>query len=87
MACLRRFLQHVLPEGFMKVRHCGVLHASGALPLATLRLMSVQAHPSAGQPPPRTPPPPLAARCPTWGAPMRVVMRLWPSHSACVDTG
>src|SRR4029450_766253 len=38
MACLRRFLQHVLPEGFMKVRHCGVLHSSCALPLATLRL-------------------------------------------------
>ena len=80
MEFLRRFLQHVLPDGFMKVRHFGFLHASCAIPLATIRLMIVQGHPSDGQPPPRTPPPPRAARCPTCGAPMRVVMRLWTSH-------
>jgi hypothetical protein len=33
----------------------------------------------------RTRPPP-AARCPTWGAPMRVVLRLWPSSRAFVET-
>jgi hypothetical protein len=77
---IRRFLQHGLPDGFMKVRHFGFLHASCAIPLATIRLMIVQAHPSDGQPPPR------AARCPTCGAPMRVVMRLWASHRAFVDT-
>ncbi len=82
----RRFLQHVLPDGFMKVRHFGLLHASCAIPLATIRLMIVQAHPSDGQPPPRPAPPPRAARCPTCGAPMRVVMRLWASHRAFVDT-
>jgi hypothetical protein len=38
---LRRFLQHGLPEGFVKVRHFGVLHASCALPPDTLRLMIV----------------------------------------------
>ena len=38
MEFLRRFLQHVLPEGFMKVRHFGFLHASCAVPLATIRL-------------------------------------------------
>ena len=76
MEFLRRFLQHVLPDGFMKVRHFGFLHASCALPLATIRLMIVQGHPSEGQPPPRTPPPPRAARCPTCGAPMRVVDKL-----------
>jgi hypothetical protein len=37
MEFLRRFLQHVLPEGFMKVRHFGFLHASCAVPLATIR--------------------------------------------------
>ena len=87
MEFLRRFLQHVLPDGFMKVRHFGFLQASCAIPLATIRFMIVQAHPSAGQPPLRTPPPPLAARCPTCGAPMHLVMRLWTSHSAFVDTG
>jgi Putative transposase/Transposase zinc-binding domain len=84
---LRRFLQHVLPDGFMKGRHFGFLHASCALPLATIRLLIVQAHPSEAQPPPRIPLPPRAARCPTCGAPMRVVMRLWTSHRDFVDTG
>jgi hypothetical protein len=84
---IRRFLQHVLPEGFMKVRHFGFLHASCALPLATLRLLMVQAHPSDAQPPPRKPPPPLAVRCPTCGAPMHIVMRVWTSHRDFVDTG
>jgi hypothetical protein len=84
---IRRFLQHVLPDGFMKVRHFGLLHASCAVPLETIRRLMVQAHPSEDQPPPRTPPPPRAARCPTCGAPMRVVMRLWTSHSDFIDTG
>ena len=83
---IRRFLQHVLPDGFVKVRHCGFLHASCALPLATIRLMIVQAHPSARQPPQRSPPPQLAARCPTCGAPMRVVMRRWTPNNGFVDT-
>jgi hypothetical protein len=53
MEFLRRFLQHVLPDGFQTVRHCGVLHASCTLPLATIRRMIVQAPPSDDQPPPR----------------------------------
>jgi hypothetical protein len=86
MECLRRFLQHVLPDGFMKVRHFGFLHASCALPLATIRLMIVQARPCDGQPMQPKPPPPLAAHCPTCGAPLRVVMRVWTSPRAFVDT-
>ena len=84
---LRRFLQHVLPHGFMKVRHFGLLHASCAIPLASIRLMIVQAHSLDGQPPPRSPPLPRTARCPTCGAPMQVVMRLWTSPRGFVDTG
>ena len=84
---IRRFLQHVLPHGFMKVRHFGFLHPSCAIPPATIRLMMGQVHLSDGRPPPRTPPPPRAARCPTCGAPMRVVMRVWTSHRDFVDTG
>lgn len=30
---IRRFLQHVLPKGFMKIRYFGFLHASSAIPL------------------------------------------------------
>jgi len=87
MEFLRRFLQHVLPDGFMKVRHFGFLQASCAIPLATIRLMIVPEHPSDGQPTQPKPPQPLAARCPTCGAPMRVVMRVWTSPRAFVDTG
>jgi hypothetical protein len=87
MECLRRFLQHVLPEGCMKVRHFGFFHASCAIPLATIRLLMGPGHPSDDQPPPRKPPPPLVARCPTCGTPMHVVMRLWTSSRAFVDTG
>ena len=86
MEFLRRFLQHVLPDGFMKVRHFGLLHASCAVPLATVRLLIGQVHPSKGRPSPRPPLPPRAARCPTCGTPMRVVMRLWTSPRAFVDT-
>src|SRR5262249_48635854 len=87
MAFLRRFLQHVLPHGFMKVRHFGFLHASGAVPLVTVRLLIVQGHPSEGQAPQGKLPPPRAARCPTCGAQRRVVMRLWTSPRAFGDTG
>lgn len=83
----RRFLQHGLPHGFLQVRHCGFLHASCAIPPATIRLMIGQAHPLDDPPPPRTPPPPRVARCPTGGAPMRVILRLWTAHRGFVDTG
>jgi len=73
MEFLRRFLQHVLPDGLQKVRHVGFLHASCAMSPATIRLMMVQGHPSEDQPPPRKPPLPRVARCPTCGAPMGVV--------------
>src|SRR5262249_47655070 len=84
---LRRFLQHVLPDGFVKVRHFGFLHASCAIPPDTLRRMIVQARPIDGKPTRIVPPQPLVALCPTCGTPMRVVMRLWTSHRAFVDTG
>jgi hypothetical protein len=84
---IRRFLQHVLPDGFVKVRHFGFLHASCAIPTDTLRLMILQAHPIDGKPIRIVPPQPRVALCPTCGAPMRVVMRLWTSNRAFVDTG
>jgi putative transposase/transposase-like zinc-binding protein len=84
---IRRFLQHVLPDGFQKVRHFGFLHASCPVPLVTIRRMIVQAPPGDDPPPPRTSPPPRAARCPTCGTPMRLVMRLWTSSRGFVDTG
>lgn len=83
---LRRFLQHVWPAGGMKVRPGGLLHASCAIPTDTLRRRIVPAHPMAGKPPQSVSPAPLATRCPTCGAPMRLVLRLWTSHRALVET-
>ena len=87
MEFLRRFLQHVLPDGFRKVRHFGLLPASCAVPPDTIRLMTSKAHPIGGQPTRLVPPAPSVACCPTCGGPMRVVMRLWTSNSAVLDTG
>src|SRR5262249_6635113 len=83
---IRRCLQHVVPEGFVKVRHCGFLHARCALPTDTLRLLIVQTHPSDFQPTPSLHPEPLAARCPTCGVPMRVALPLLTAPKALVDT-
>jgi hypothetical protein len=87
MEFLRRFLQHVLPDGFVKVRHFGFLQASCGIPSDTLRLLIAQAHPIAGKPMQIVPPQPFVVRCPTCGTPMCVVMRLWTSNRAFVDTG
>jgi hypothetical protein len=87
MEFLRRFLQHVLPDGLQKVRHFGFLHASCALSLATIRRLIGQEPSGEDQPPPRKPPLPRPARCPSCGAPMCLVMRLWTSHCDFVDTG
>jgi hypothetical protein len=87
LECLRRVLQHVLPDGCLNVRHGGLLHASGAVPPETIRLLSRQGHPSDGQPPPPRPPPPLVVRWPTCDVPLHVVMRVRTSPRAWVDTG
>lgn len=84
---IRRFLQHVLPDGFMNVRHFGFLHARCAIPPDTLCRMIVQARPIDFKPARIGPPQPLVALCPTCGAPMRVFMRLWTSTRAFADTG
>jgi hypothetical protein len=86
MEFIRRFLQHVLPHGFMKVRHFGLLHASCAIPPATIRLLIAQGRPINSQPPLHTPSPPRVTCCPTCGVPMHVVLRVWTSPKAFVDT-
>ena len=84
MEWLRRFLQHVLPEGVVNVRPFGLLPARCAVPLATIRLLMGQGHPREDQPP--RPPPPRVGDCPTGGVPMPVVMRVWTSPKAFADT-
>src|ERR1700747_2041517 len=64
---IRRFLQHVLPAGFHKVRYYGLWHASRREPLRNLRNLLLLAQPvsppaehAAPEPdgPPRAPPSP-----------------------------
>jgi hypothetical protein len=83
----RRCLQHVLPDGLMKVRHFGFVHASCAISINTLRSMSVPAHATPFKLTQSIPSQPLVALCPTCGKPMHVVMRLWTANSSFVDTG
>jgi hypothetical protein len=87
LAVLRRVLQHVLPDGLVPVRHGGLRPARGALPAATLRLLRVPGHPREAKPTQRTPPPPLALRCPTAGTSMRGGRRLGTSPNGFVETG
>ena len=87
MEFIRRFLQHVLPDGFMKVRHFGFLQASCTIPPDLLCRLILKAHPIGFQPTQIVHPQPLVALCPTCGAQMRIVMRLWTSNRAFVDTG
>jgi hypothetical protein len=74
---IRRFLQHVLPEGFMKVRHFGFMNTRCAISIDTLRLMILTRHPVACQKPDVEAPAPVRAACPTCGAPLRLVMHRW----------
>ncbi len=84
---MRRFLQHVLPAGFMKVRHCGCMNANCRIQTNTLRQM-ITAQTGATPAPPRSiATPPAQVTCPHCGAPLIVLSRVWPVHIAYDDTG
>jgi hypothetical protein len=85
---LRRFLLHVVPSGFMRIRHYGILaNCTRAEKLARCRALL-------GAPPTADPVPPIVdgsdlpddaaertpARCPRCGGPMRVVEVLAPQR-------
>jgi hypothetical protein len=87
IAFIRRFLPHVLPDGFMKARHFGFMNASCAISTDTMRLMILQRHPIGFKTPHVEAPASLVASCPTCGKPMQLLMRLWTSNSVFLDTG
>lgn len=74
---IRRFLQHVLPAGFVKVRHYGLHHPKRKAELAQVRatLCWRLGMPLPDPPPPDEPPPP--PRCPRCDAPMEPRERTW----------
>ncbi len=86
MEFLRRFLQHVLPTGFMKVRHFGFLNPNSTVALDTIRQLIAEAtgrELSACSP--KEDPPPF--HCPDCGGPLAYVRSVLPFRSAWLDTG
>jgi hypothetical protein len=70
---LRRFLQHVLPRGFPRIRYFGLLanrRGTAMLPLCRTLLLADP------EPVPSTTTPDPVPRCPSCQGPMRIVERL-----------
>jgi len=86
LECMRRFLQHVLPTGFMKVRHCGFMSARCALTTDAIRRMIPVPNGTASALPPARNNPATALSCPHCGGEWRVVSRVWSSSVALLDT-
>ena len=78
-AFIARFVQHVLPKGFVKVRYYGLFRLGNRRLLAQVRATLVPSG-SAGMglaAPERTQPaPPAVLRCPTCGQPMQLVQTI-----------
>jgi len=87
---ISRFLQHVLPPRFIKVRYYGLLSPSNRHLLAQARQLLAPSPPAAGPkekalpptaPTPQSPAPPKAAlRCPLCGGPLRLLQTLKPQR-------
>jgi hypothetical protein len=70
---LRRWCQHILPKGLMRVRHYGFLSAAAKAKLTRLRhILGVLC------PPPPTAPETPVIKCPCCAKPMRLVGRIEP---------
>jgi hypothetical protein len=84
---MRRFLQHVLPSGFMKVRHFGFMNANCAVKTDALGHMIARQQQGMFKPTPVEDPAPWVPACPACGGPLLVVIRLWSPQRAFLDTG
>jgi hypothetical protein len=84
---LRRFLQHVLPSGFIKVRHFGFLHPNCAVPLDHIR--SLIQHATGAWLPPAPPPPDErpVCYCPDCGAALAYVRTVFATGPPRLDPG
>jgi putative transposase/transposase-like zinc-binding protein len=76
-----RFLQHVLPKGFVKVRYYGLLRVGNRALLAQARKLLAPPTPASTAPPPgpapqHAPATPVVLRCPSCGQPMQLVQLL-----------
>lgn len=75
---LRRFLLHVLPTGFVRIRYFGLLAHRRRKELMPLCLELLAASIPPASPTPATPPNPPMWTCPVCGGPMKVIERLTP---------
>jgi hypothetical protein len=84
---IRRFLQHVLPRGFQKVRHYGFLSTNSKPPIEQVRRLvashyglvsQLLADVAQGAPP--------QLRCDQCGGPMRWLGVMFPAELPCFDT-
>jgi hypothetical protein len=82
MEFLRRFLQHVLPRGFMKVRYYGFLSPSASMPLEDVKARIEMASGFALVAPETTREPPAALRCRYCGGALRFSRLLLAGDSA-----
>jgi len=81
MEFMRRFLQHVLPRGFMKVRYYGFLSPSASVPLEDVTARIEMASGFALATPEITREPPAALRCRHCGGALRFSRLLLPGDS------
>jgi hypothetical protein len=84
---MRRFLQPVRPAGCMQVRHGGFLNATCRITTDRLRQMITGPTGATLAPPRCTATTPPQVTCPSCGAPLIVLRRVWPCHLAVFDTG
>jgi hypothetical protein len=82
MEFMRRFLQHVLPRGFMTVRYYGFLSPSASVPLEDVKARIEMAGGFALTAPEATREPSAALRCRHCGGALRFSRLLLPGDSA-----
>jgi Putative transposase len=73
---LRRFLLHVLPKGFVRIRFFGFLANRRRATLLPLCRQLLPASPAPSSPCPASPQPPSSWSCPVCGGPMIIIERL-----------
>jgi len=83
---IRRFLQHVLPSGFRKVRYFGLHHSSKRPTLSLLQAAMAIQH-SLPLPPPPPAAPTLAPSCPDCHSPMLFEGRIAAAKRPCRTQG
>ena len=82
MEFMRRFLQHVLPRGFMKVRYYGFLSPSSSVPLEDVKARIEMASGFALAAPEANSEPPAGLRCRQCGGALRFYRLLLPGDPA-----